>query len=171
MGGMTTKKNPLGPTGDTVRQNIKRAREARGLSYAALSRMLAEAGRPIPTLGLSRIEEGQRRVDADDLVALAVALRVNPSALLLPPTVEGDADLTGRGTVPAVDAWDWADGNRPLVNPRDDDGTAGLDFLLHARPVGRRDPAQWRAADVQRAYRSGKLVIPEKTPDDHEDGD
>lgn len=52
--------------------------------YAELSRKLAEMGREIPPLGLRRIETGERRVDVDDLVALALALDLSPLALLLP---------------------------------------------------------------------------------------
>lgn len=132
------KKNPLGPTGRQVQGQIKRIREARGLSYRQLSDLLTEMGRPIPTLGLSRIEKGERRVDVDDLVALAGALRVNPSALLLPPDVEGEVDVTGLGTIPARDAWAWVDGRQPLTRPGEDPGEVFADFQTHARPRGFR---------------------------------
>jgi transcriptional regulator with XRE-family HTH domain len=56
--------------------NIARVREARRLSYIELSRELSKAGRPIPELGLRRIEKGERRVDFDDLMAIAYVLRV-----------------------------------------------------------------------------------------------
>ena len=46
-------------------------RERTNLGYAQLSRKLKEAGRAIPELGLRRIEDGDRRVDVDDLAALA----------------------------------------------------------------------------------------------------
>jgi transcriptional regulator with XRE-family HTH domain len=81
---MAEKRNPLGPTGETVRANVRRLREAQNLGYTKLARILEEIGRPIPELGLRRIESGDRRVDADDLVALALALKVPPIALLLP---------------------------------------------------------------------------------------
>ena len=74
----------LGPTGEHVAQTVGKFREARNLGYAALSRRLAALGRKIPPLALRRIEAGERRVDVDDLVALAVALDVTPLALLLP---------------------------------------------------------------------------------------
>ena len=61
-----------------VIENLKQLRDARRLTYRELADRLAAIGRPIPTLGLSRIEKGTRRVDADDLVALAIALGVNP---------------------------------------------------------------------------------------------
>ncbi|MFE9092624.1 helix-turn-helix domain-containing protein [Streptomyces sp. NPDC007264] len=131
-------KTPLGPTGETVRQNIERIRTAKRLTYVELSERLTELGRRIPVLGLRRIERGERRVDADDLMALAVALGVNVSALLLPNTAEGTVELTGVGTVDAKRAWQWADGMRPLRIPEGDDGTARVDFQRQARPAGLR---------------------------------
>lgn len=110
-------KNPLGPSGARVMENLKQIREERRLSYRELSDRLAELGRPIPTLGLSRIEKGERRVDADDLVALALALDVTPSRLLLPATAGTDrgVDLTGAVTAPTEDAaWRWACGEYDL---------------------------------------------------------
>lgn len=79
---MAAKKIDLGGTGETVRTNVKRLRG--GMQYKELAEKLAEAGRPIPTLGLRRIEAGERRVDVDDLMALAVVFDVSPLAILLP---------------------------------------------------------------------------------------
>ncbi|WP_326830221.1 helix-turn-helix domain-containing protein [Streptosporangium sp. NBC_01810] len=115
-----TSKNPLDVTGEQLRANVKRIREARGLSYQKLADRLAEVNRPIPTLGLSRIEKGERRVDADDLVALALVLRVNVSALLLPPTARGTGKIAGIDhPVSAFRLWSWAAGELALA-PEDD---------------------------------------------------
>lgn len=103
----------MGPTGDTVRQNVARYRKGLNLTYAQLARDLEERGHPIPPLGLRRIEAGERRVDVDDLTALALALDVNPNALLMPP-VDGSqvpCGLTGytlRDSLSTRDAWRWA---------------------------------------------------------------
>jgi 8-oxo-dGTP diphosphatase len=108
---------PLGPVGRYVIRNLERLREQRGLTYRQLADRLSDIGRPIPTLGLSRIEKGNRRVDADDLVALCVALEVSPAALLLPPDPGGDddeVDLTERLSVPGHAARRWAAGHSPL---------------------------------------------------------
>lgn len=94
---MVIKKNPPGPTGNTVRENILRYRTRLNLGYADLARRLEALGRPIPVLGLSRIERGERRVDVDDLMALAVALGVAPTSLLLPDTSDADAAVTATG--------------------------------------------------------------------------
>src|ERR1700682_3199392 len=107
------KRNPLGPTGETVRANIQRLREARNLGYAKLYRKLEEIGRPIPELGLRRIESGTRRVDVDDLMALAAALDVSPATLLMPDTTQEEwetttVEATGQPEgVTAQQLWMW----------------------------------------------------------------
>jgi transcriptional regulator with XRE-family HTH domain len=75
-------KNPLGQVGHALRERIAAARRAYRLTYVELSERLTNAGRRIPPLGLSRIERGERRVDADDLVAIAAALSVPVPVLL-----------------------------------------------------------------------------------------
>jgi transcriptional regulator with XRE-family HTH domain len=87
---------------------------------------------------ITKIEKGQRRVDIDDAVALAIALDVNVSTLVLPYTTKGVVRLTEATEVGATDAWDWADGRRPLRVPEGDDGSALVDFQRHARPLNRR---------------------------------
>ncbi|GAA1243348.1 hypothetical protein GCM10009676_31210 [Prauserella halophila] len=124
-------KNPLGPTGQVVRQNVEQLRSARGLDYKKLSALLGEYGRPIPPLGLSRIEKGTRRVDADDLTALAVVLGVNPNRLLFPVgELPDDVALTPELTVPVGEVWAWALAQRALPLPGSDDE----DFELNAVP-------------------------------------
>jgi hypothetical protein len=74
----------LGPIGVTVAANIEWVRKHKNLSYAELSRRLDDLGRPIAPLGLTRIRDLQRRVDIDDLIAIALALGFPPLELLLP---------------------------------------------------------------------------------------
>jgi transcriptional regulator with XRE-family HTH domain len=76
----------VGPVGSNVAANVQRVREARRLSTRQLSDRLAEAGRPIPASGITRIEQGARRVDVDDLAVLATTLDVAMAQLLLPPS-------------------------------------------------------------------------------------
>lgn len=127
-----SKKNPLGPTGVVAARRVRELREAHGWTYKELSDRLASGNRPIPPLGLRRIEAEDRRIDADDLVALAFTLGVNPSALLLPLDSHGEVDISGAGRVPADMAWAWADGKRPLA--LDEDGQRDVAFQEHARP-------------------------------------
>lgn len=127
------------PTGKTVADNVRRIRdEVRGWSTYELSRKLSEAGRPIAASALAKVERGERRVDVGDLMALAVALEVNPAALLFPPTINGDVELTGGGRIAAAIVWEWAEGERPLKLPPNDDGAAHNAFQADARPAGRR---------------------------------
>lgn len=153
MGVADDRKNPLGPTGHQVCRNLKRLREERGLTKKQLSDAVGELGRSIPPLGISRVESGTRRVDADDLVALAVALGVNVSTLLLPDTIEGETEVTGAGAVSAAQAWKWADGSKPLTIPEGDDGTAELDFTRWARPRGLRGRINITTTAGRRAFR------------------
>lgn len=88
---MAETKIEIGPTGQTVSANVRRLREEQNLTVAALSRRLADRGRLIAPLGLRRLESGQRRVDADDLAALAVVLGTSPAALLMPYLDSPDA--------------------------------------------------------------------------------
>jgi transcriptional regulator with XRE-family HTH domain len=82
---MGTRAIELGPTGRTVKAQIRRIRERNGWSLQDLSDRLTEVGRPIVASGLSKIERGDRRVDVDDLVALAAALDTIPNDLLYEP--------------------------------------------------------------------------------------
>lgn len=113
----TGKKVGLGPTGETVRKNVARLRG--GMQYKELSEKLTEIGRPIPPLGLRRIEAGERRVDTDDLMALSIALDVTPNAILLPPSAsERGASITGwQRPATERESWIWAEANYPLGSP------------------------------------------------------
>lgn len=109
-----------GPVGPRVASNVRSLREDRHLTLDELSARLDQLGRPIQRSGLSKIEAGDRRVDADDLMALAVALDVTPNRLLLTAdaseeTVEITHDASTR--VPRRTAWAWADGDDMLSEP------------------------------------------------------
>jgi hypothetical protein len=78
----------IGEAGRNVIANIDQLRHARGLSFRGLSECLGTAGRPILPAVLHRMSQGGRRVDADDLVALAAVLGVCPADLLAPPSDE-----------------------------------------------------------------------------------
>lgn len=124
----------LGPTGLMVASNLARIREGQGISTTQLAARLKEAGRPIAATSITKIEKGTRRVDADDLVALAVVLGVTPLTLLLPPVADqSPVEITAAGTLTARRAWRWADGVAPLG---DDDDPA--EFHIRSRPRGRR---------------------------------
>ncbi|PBC79903.1 helix-turn-helix protein [Streptomyces sp. TLI_235] len=141
------KKNPLGPTGDQLRANIARLRSERGMTKKELSDRVGELGRPIPPLGITRLEAGTRRVDADDLMALAVALGVSPVTLLLPreepADVKGDprghwVSITSVGPVPWETAWRWMHGE---WLPADVPAAEVRRFRAENRPYENENPA------------------------------
>jgi transcriptional regulator with XRE-family HTH domain len=126
--------------GANVRDAVARRRRALNLGYAELSRRLADGGRDIPPLGLRRIESGDRRVDVDDLTALAVALKVSPVTLLMPgmPGATDGAEMVAvsgaESKVSASLLWLWlraSNGGAALV------GLLPTAFLTDAEPVWR----------------------------------
>ncbi|WP_138845253.1 helix-turn-helix domain-containing protein [Rhodococcus pyridinivorans] len=138
---MAEKKNPLGPSGVSVAQNIRHLREGANLTYAELGRKLESMGRPIPTLGLRKIESFERRVDADDLVALALALDVTPATLLMPKSKDwqmGSVQLTDTVASTPQRAWEWLTADYPLQrdNTSPEPTRTTLEFRMRARPEG-----------------------------------
>lgn len=127
-----------GPGTRHVIANVRRLRAELRLSQVGLAERLKTVGRPIADSGVNRIEHGRRRVDSDDLLALALALEVSPLTLLLPPTAaEGDdISLTDEVAVPAAHAWSWARAQRPLEVPEDGAALAHLEFQHRALPTG-----------------------------------
>ncbi len=157
----------LGETGETVRRNIRWIRDIRGLSGAELSHELSVWERQIPVLGIQRIEAGTRRVDVDDLVAIAAVLGVSPATLLMPlradgPTLDNDRAVSSPGTeiqrgdvvetsawrqpVRASWLWNWLTAAGPLVR-----GTMSS-FVQCALPVWEREriEAEMRTALASR---------------------
>lgn len=145
----SVQRNPPGPIGHHVIANIEQLRQVRGLSYEALSRELGKIGWPINQVSLARMGRGERRAAADDVIAIALVLGVNPSALLLPRNVDrGDpVELTPAISRQAWIAWEWMDGRVPM--PGED--TKGdrlaveqgslLDHAANSRPAFRRHDA------------------------------
>ena len=98
--------NPPGLTNSYVAQNIRQVRQSIGMDLRTLSEKLTEAGRKLSVSGVSKVELGDRRVDVDDLTAIAYALGTTPAALLAPPA--GDSAFTGvpaGHTTEEVQAW------------------------------------------------------------------
>ena len=74
---MPVRRVVLGETGTLVRENIRALRLERELTQNQLAE-IAE----LPTQSITEIENGARRVNVDDLVAICRALKVRPSRLL-----------------------------------------------------------------------------------------
>ncbi|MSO78183.1 MAG: XRE family transcriptional regulator [Acidimicrobiia bacterium] len=107
----------VGTTGERVAENVKKLRGR--IPVRELSRRLGDLGRPMLPSAITKIEQGTRRVDADDLIALAIVLDVTPNRLLLmdrEQAVEagGDVDLVPAKRVLWREAWEWATGEQTL---------------------------------------------------------
>lgn len=146
------KKNPLGPIGETVKNNVTWLRLARSMSKKDISDRARKLGRAIPPLGVSRIEEGERRVDADDLVTLALVLNVSPLTLLMPPSAGNKpVKLTDDYEVTARTAWQWAQGHRTAMDWEPGEGVnlaePGADPAIAPEAYEREREYEQRRAD------------------------
>ena len=116
--------NDIGTTGSTVAANVRRFRTRLGVTTTRLAEELEAAGRPILANAITKIEQGKRRVDTDDLMALATALGVTPNALLLPADQTEKYQPTGLPQAVSGNAlWLWACGEDRL--PRGADPVLG----------------------------------------------
>lgn len=79
---MASRPVEIGPAGLHSARAIECIRLARGLTQHQLAARCTELGRPMTNTALSRTERARRRCDIDDLVTIAVALSISPSALL-----------------------------------------------------------------------------------------
>lgn len=181
-----------GPVSNVVAQNLLRVRKARRFTTQQLAVRLVELGQPIPASGITRIEKGDRRVDVDDLMALAVALNVAPTTLLLPPTAGSQSvRLASNYAVSGRTAWQWAEGERtasdwlpgadaPIAEPGADPATstdaweAGQEFARQqadykelAQPDERRRASDHRTVQLAKnlAQVVQDLVIPDPAMD------
>ena len=108
------------------------------------ARLAQGLGRFMHASGISKIEQLDRRIDVDDLVALAVALDVSPNRLLLGAAADStELELTPSAAYPADEAWLWALGAVPLgsLHPADNADMRSEDdrrerFARENRPTG-----------------------------------
>ena len=115
---MAARSIELGGTGRIVATNIARFRGLRGLRLTGLSARMTAVGRPMSVVTLSAIENGTRRCDVDDLVAISAALNVSPAAMLMPPVTDpydaAGATVSPLGSPEAGPLWDWLTATAPL---------------------------------------------------------
>lgn len=124
----------MGPTGQRIAATIAELRHARRLKKTDVVDRLQECGRRLSLDVLTKIEAGTRAVDADDLVALAVALNVSPLRLMLadPGHDTEQVDLTPEVSASVARAYAWGQGRRHLDDEPD------------GRPIVRADvPREW----------------------------
>lgn len=122
----------IGPTGRQIGRNVARFRTEQRMTTDELARRLSEADVPIKASTVTKIENAQRRVTADELITIAVVLGVNVNALLLPVEIDRDRPIkvTGHGSVHAQDAWRWATGESPMPGH----GIRNKDFQARVNP-------------------------------------
>ncbi|MFF9559973.1 helix-turn-helix domain-containing protein [Streptomyces albus] len=88
---MATRPAEIGRAGLHVARAIEHLRLVRGLTQQQLAARCTALGRPMSNTAFSRTERAHRRCDIDGLVAIATALGVPPTPLLLPlPSVSSD---------------------------------------------------------------------------------
>lgn len=120
------------------------------MTQAELAKALAEkVEHPIPVSSIGRIESGDRRVEVDDLMALAIALGVTPISLLLPQarSPRDAVELTGWGRVDAGWAWGYALGTRDLVDVVTLDANGRIQ-----QPLAARSFPIWAEEDLRTFY-------------------
>lgn len=125
------------------------------MSQSELVAKLKKLGISYSVSAISKIEKGQRKLDPDDLVGIAVALGTTPNALLFGSEhflgIE-PVEIAPEASFRADRVWSWADGEFPLdpANPKQQ-----FDFQREARPhlppVIHKDlPSAVRDAEVSR---------------------
>lgn len=101
---------------ELVGENLRRAREAVGVSRRDLAHRVAAIGLPLGEADLERLEAGDAPISVDALVALGLALGVPPGLLLAPLNFGALLCVDGEGRATA--SWslfhDWA---RPFSSP------------------------------------------------------
>lgn len=99
--------NPPGHTNRHVAANLRSARQNIGVDLRELSARIKATGRTISPSALSKIENGDRRVDVDDLTVFAYALETTPATLLTPvddaPALAGVPE--GEFTAEEIQMW------------------------------------------------------------------
>lgn len=81
----------IGEAGKRIARNVRRLREQRKMTLVELSNRLYVAGQPIPITGLRRLERCERRVDVDEVVAIAGILNVPADRLAFDDSLVSDA--------------------------------------------------------------------------------
>jgi transcriptional regulator with XRE-family HTH domain len=130
-----------------IGEQVKTARKGRGWLQSDLASRLNELGfANWRQSKVAKLENGEmKRIALDDVLALAVALAVQPQYLLSPtdddPEAEGDVRLTLKVTLPATQFRQWLRGELPLFG---EDGKNYFAGALVPVPVWRE---MWKNAE------------------------
>jgi transcriptional regulator with XRE-family HTH domain len=122
----------------------REVRERRGWTQDDLAERLCELGEPMDRYAIAKIEQGVRRVDVGEALAIAAALGVSLPQLLLP--LQGDqvvritegfddpegVEIAGPLERPAKDLRAWIRGAAPLLDEFDEIGYLKAEALKAA---------------------------------------
>lgn len=104
---MSTKEWPAEFT-RAVGQEVRRVRNARGLTADQLASACAALGAEVPSRALTNLETGRRGgLPVTDLLVIARALDVSPISLLFPLDREGQVEVLPGDSVAVWDAIAW----------------------------------------------------------------
>lgn len=120
----------IGDVGTQVATAVAELRKRRGWDQKRLAELVTEAGRPMSASMVGKVEAAARRVDVDDLVALAFALEVSPARLLLSAHRDPDDRPDDRGA-----ETDGGQGPVSLATRDDIDVLGGLERLEGPAPT------------------------------------
>lgn len=101
---------------DVIGERLRQLRMKHGWQQQELAEELDGIGWPMDRTAVAKIETGARNVSVEDLLALAAALGVEPSALLLPRDDYADISVTPVLNAPAWRVRAWMHGYQPVTN-------------------------------------------------------
>ncbi|MFG2640807.1 helix-turn-helix domain-containing protein [Streptomyces sp. NPDC048370] len=135
--------------GERVAYFRKRVGE-KGITAQALADRCADLGHPLDRTVIAKLEKGLRQsVTVPDLVVLAAALGVSPTALAVPIDQQKDVEILPGQEVPAYEAVTWFAGERWQVwaskgiGPSEDFALVDI-YRAHERQVD-----EWRRQSEQ----------------------
>lgn len=139
--------NPAGNTNSHVAGNVRRARQAIGMDLRTFADQVKQAGRAMSASALSKLENGDRRVDVDDLTVFAYVLQTSPAALLSPP----EDPRTGDTSV--------AEPTAGTPSPDDTPGVVSDGGALFETGLPTGVPGGWYTAEELQAWVRGQTKL------------
>lgn len=98
----------MAEVGRTIAREVRRHRQARGMSAQQLADTCEELGITVPRTVISNIENGRRsNVTMAEILILAAALDIPPTALVHPVGYVDQVEYLPGRTAPPLDAADW----------------------------------------------------------------
>ena len=113
---------------------LRNLRESRGMSQEDLAALCAKAGASEYTaMVIHRLERQQRRLNVNDMYALAAILNVSPLVLTMPDLADDEVTYLATRSAPAADVYQWTVGLLPAPTIDNPDGTSRVTAYLRHR--------------------------------------